>query len=86
DPTLFFSDPNGYLTNDRISAMAALAPRTVVVSPDFLLLQTLTPAVGFGGVADSLDGPGDRCDLPAAIRAGGVAPGGKTLSLPADSA
>ncbi|MEB0307657.1 DUF4350 domain-containing protein, partial [Cryobacterium sp. 10I1] len=28
DPTLFFSDPNGYLTNDRISAMAALAPRT----------------------------------------------------------
>ncbi|MEC5150922.1 DUF4350 domain-containing protein [Cryobacterium sp. GrIS_2_6] len=86
DPTLFFSDPNGYLTNDRISAMAALAPRTVVVAPDFLLLQTLTPAVGFGGVADSLDGPGDRCDLPAAIRAGGVAPGGKTLSLPTDAA
>ncbi|WBM79520.1 DUF4350 domain-containing protein [Cryobacterium breve] len=86
DPTLFFTDPNGYLTNDQISAMAALAPRTVVVAPGFLLLQTLAPAVGFGGVADSLDGAGDRCDLPAAIRAGSVAPGGKTLSLPADSA
>ena len=86
DPTLFFTDPGGYLTADRISAMAALAPRTVVVAPDFLVLQTLAPAVGFGGVADSLDGPGDRCDLPAAIRAGSVAPGGKTLSLPADSA
>ncbi|TFB85805.1 DUF4350 domain-containing protein [Cryobacterium algoricola] len=86
DPTLFFTDPNGYLSNDQLSTLAGLAPRTVVVAPDFLLLQTLAPSVGFGGVADSFDGPGARCDLPAAIRAGGVAPGGKTLSLPADSA
>jgi hypothetical protein len=86
DPTLFFTDQNGYLTADRIAAMAVLAPRTVVVAPDFLLLQTLTPAVGFGGVADTPDGPGDRCGLPAAVRAGSVAPGGNSLSLPAESA
>lgn len=77
---MFFSDTNGYLSEEQLMAMAGLAPRTVVAGPDFLTLQTLAPEVGFGGVS----GAGELaagCELPAAVRAGTLSPGGRTLTL-----
>jgi Domain of unknown function (DUF4350) len=80
DATLFFSDAKGYLTAEQLTAMNALAPRTVIAAPDFLALRTLAPEVGFGGVS-----PAERltagCDLPAAEKAGTLSPGGRTLGL-----
>lgn len=80
DPTLFFYDANAYLDAGRLSTMAGLAPRTVVADPDFLALQTLAPGVGFGGAS----GAGTRtaqCTVPAAARAGTLAPGGRAFSI-----
>ncbi|WP_241981147.1 DUF4350 domain-containing protein [Cryobacterium algoritolerans] len=84
DPTLFYFDADGYLTRDQVRAMAGLASRIVVADPDFDTLQALAPGVGFGGVAAS----GSRaagCDIPAAVKAGRLAPGGKTLTIAADA-
>lgn len=80
DPTLFFYDEQGYLTEGQLAEMAELAPRTVVAAPDFLTLQTLAPEVGFGGVsgAESLAA---SCSVPAAVKAGTLSPGGSTLTL-----
>ncbi|MEO6201296.1 MAG: DUF4350 domain-containing protein [Cryobacterium sp.] len=80
DPTLLFFDPEDYLGVTQLTAMAGLAPRTVVVEPHFRALQALAPEVGFGGVspAPSLAA---RCDLPAAVKAGAMSPGGPTLTL-----
>lgn len=84
DPTVFFSDPDGLLSAEQLTAMAKLAPRTIVASPDFLTLQTLAPAVGFGGVSQATASPA-RCTLPAAVRADTVSPGGPTLTIPAEA-
>lgn len=80
DATVLFYDPKGYLGPDQLAAMAALAPRTVVVQPHFLALQTLAPEVGFGGVSDAPSLRAD-CGLPSAVKAGTISPGGKTLTL-----
>ncbi|TFD15477.1 hypothetical protein E3T26_06760 [Cryobacterium sp. TMT1-21] len=85
NPTVFFFDEGGLLTADRLTAMAGLAPRTVVAGPDFLLLQTLAPEVGFGGVADKKAAPAG-CSVPAAVKAGTLPPGERTLTFPAGSA
>ena len=85
DPTVFFFDESGYLTDDQLSTMSALAPRTVVASPDFLTLQTLTPPVGFGGVS-SAEESRSACTVTAAVKADGLSPGGPTLTIPADAA
>ena len=81
DATLFVSDESGYLSTDQLGRLGDLASRTVVVDPDFRVLQTLAPEVGFGGVstADALNA---ECTVPAAERAETISPGGKTLSLP----
>ncbi|WP_104170237.1 DUF4350 domain-containing protein [Cryobacterium sp. M23] len=85
DPTVFFFDESGYLTDDQLSAMSALAPRTVVASPDFLALQTLTPSVGFGGVSQTTVSRA-ACTVAAAVKADNLSPGGSTLTIPADAA
>jgi hypothetical protein len=82
DPVLFFSDANSYLDAGQLTAMAGLARRTVVAGPDFLALQTLAPGVGFGGVARAgVEAPTAQCTVPAAVKAGTLAPGGSMLSL-----
>ncbi|WP_104194176.1 DUF4350 domain-containing protein [Cryobacterium sp. M25] len=85
DPTVFFFDESGYLTDDQLSAMSALAPRTVVASPVFLALQTLTPSVGFGGVSQTTVSRA-ACTVAAAVKADNLSPGGSTLTIPADAA
>jgi Domain of unknown function (DUF4350) len=80
DPTLFFSDDNGYLSAEQLTEMAGLAPRTVIAAPDFRALHTLAPEVGFGGVSQR-DALNANCDLPAAEKAGTLSPGGRTLGL-----
>ncbi|WEO78173.1 DUF4350 domain-containing protein [Cryobacterium sp. SO2] len=84
DATLFFTDPQAFLESDQLTELGALARRTVVADPGFLTLQALAPEVGFGGIspADSLTA---QCTLPAAIAAGTLSPGGKTLGLAADT-
>lgn len=78
DPTLFFYDANGYLTADQVREVGDLAPRAVIAGPDFLTLNTLAPGMGFGGVPATKPSPAG-CDLPAARRAGTLAPGQSTL-------
>ena len=85
NPTVFFFDESGYLTDDQLSAMSALAPRTVVASPDFLALQTLTPSVGFGGLSQTTVSRA-ACTVAAAVKADNLSPGGSTLTIPADAA
>lgn len=80
DPTLFFFDENGYLTGDQLAAAAGLTSRTVMAAPDFLALQTLAPEVSFGGVSDEELLTAD-CAVPAAVKAGVMSPGGRTLTL-----
>ncbi|MDH6235992.1 DUF4350 domain-containing protein [Cryobacterium sp. CG_9.6] len=79
--TLFFFDGDGYLDSAGLTAMGALAPRTVIAAPDFLALQALAPDIGFGGAstAGSLTA---QCAVPAATRAGSLSPGGDTLGIP----
>ncbi len=85
DPTVFFFDDGGFLSDDQLSAMSALAPRTVVASPDFRSLQTLTPAVGFGGVSQGTPSRA-TCTVAAAVKADTLSPGGPTLTVPTDAA
>jgi hypothetical protein len=80
DPTLFFHDENGYLTPGQLRTLAGLAPRTVVAAPDFRTLTTLAPEVGFGGIAPK-KAVTAACDIPAAVRAETLSPGGGTLGL-----
>lgn len=80
DATVLFFDPEEYLDPERLAAMSTLAPRTVVVEPRFRTLQELAPEVGFGGVSEAAS-PRADCDLPAAVKAGTISPGGRTLTL-----
>ena len=85
DSTVFFSDPNAYLTAEQLTTLGGLSPRLVIAAPGFLTLETLAPAVGFGGLSniDAADAGtlSAACSLPAAERAGTISPGGNTLSL-----
>ncbi|WP_156109729.1 DUF4350 domain-containing protein [Cryobacterium sp. MLB-32] len=84
DPTLFFSDADGYLDRPGLTELSALAPRTVIASPDFLAVQSLAPEVGFGGVGSDSPVPAG-CAVPAAVRAGSLSPSGDTLRIPVGS-
>lgn len=86
DSTLFFADDHGYLSSSQLGDMLGLAPRTVVADPDFRLLDTLSSDIGFGGVGAD-EAVQATCDLPAAVRAETLSPGGTTLRLigPADA-
>lgn len=80
ESTLFTTDPDGFLTAAQYGDLADVAARTVVVNPDFLALQALAPEIGFGGdsSADTLEA---ECSVPAAVAAGTLSPGGRTLGL-----
>ena len=82
--TVLLYDENGYLVDSQLAELTRLAARTVVVAPDFLTLQALAPAVGFGGVSGATPLVAD-CALPTANRAGELIPGGDTLTFPSDS-
>jgi len=78
DATLFTTDPDGYLTPAQYRDLAALAPRTVLVDPNFVALQAMAPKVGFGG--DSSTGAlTAQCSVRAAMAAETLSPGGRTL-------
>ena len=80
--TLFLSDESGYLGSDQLGRLGTLASHIVIADPDFLVLQTLAPEVGFGGVSTA-DALSSQCPVTAAERAETISPGGKTLGLPA---
>ena len=85
ESTVLLYDETGYLDGDQLTELSRLAPRTVVVAPDFLALQALAPTVGFGGVSVASSLTAD-CSTPVANRAEELVPGGDTLSIPpADS-
>lgn len=81
EPTVFFSDPDGYLDGPGLTALPTLSPRTVIAGPDFLTLRSVAPEVGFGGVGS--DSPVHaECGLPSARRAGSLSPPDQTLRIP----
>ena len=80
DATVLFYDPEAYLDQGQLAAMARLAPRTVVVEPHFRALQALAPEVAFGGVSEAASLQAG-CALTAAVKAGTISPGGRTLTV-----
>jgi hypothetical protein len=84
DATVFFADTEGYLAADQLAEVGTLAGRLVVADPNFATLQALAPEAGFGGLSpeDTLTA---SCDVAAAVQAGTISPGGKTLGLAADA-
>ncbi|MCU1447089.1 DUF4350 domain-containing protein [Cryobacterium sp.] len=82
--TVFFADIEGYLVADQLAEVGVLADRIVVADPNFATLQALAPEVGFGGLSPE-DALVASCDVPAAVQAGKISPGGKTLGLAADA-
>jgi len=80
DPTLFFSDADGYLDQAGLTELPGLAARTVIAAPDFAALQAIAPEVGFGGVATA-EPPRAECSVPAATQAQSLSPGGDTLTI-----
>jgi hypothetical protein len=82
--TLFTFDADGYLTRGQLKTMSGLATRTVIADPNFDAILALSPDVGFGGLAAS-DPRTAGCGIPAAVKAGRVSTGGKTLSITANA-
>jgi hypothetical protein len=78
--TLFFADLEGYLDTAQVTELGAFAGRTVVAAPNFTILRALAPEVGFGGVSTGTSATAE-CDVAAAVNAGEISPGGKTLGL-----
>ncbi|KZC95327.1 DUF4350 domain-containing protein [Clavibacter tessellarius] len=77
DTTLVLGPTSDRLDDARLSEVAGLTTRTVLIAPDFRTLRALAPAVAAGGEAESASGSLDAaCALPAAEAAG---------SLPADA-
>lgn len=88
--TLLVYDADSILSGDQLGRISDAAAHTVVIDPDFAMLQSIAPEIGFGGSypSENLELAGD-CISTAAERAGSVsgADGGqlKTLSVPADA-
>ena len=84
--TLAIDDPEGYLSDDRLTGLAGQTGDVVLLSPGFLQLQALAPGVSATGTADSGTPLDASCDLPAAERAGTISPGPTfALSDPTDA-
>lgn len=80
EATVFLHDPFLALDSQRLEQLAQAAATLVVVSPDFVTLDTLAPGVALAGVAAG--GPLDAmCDLPTAQRAERLPAGLDTLAL-----
>lgn len=78
DVTLFFSDPSGYLTGDRLGDITGIGADTVIADPDFPLLAAVAPGVGSGGAPDG-DTAEASCSVPAAERAGEITVGDRSF-------
>ncbi len=73
--TVLLSDPYGYLDDDRLADVAALArdgARLVLVEPDLAQLEALTDGISSAGAAETSVSVAAGCALPAAERAGTV--------------
>ncbi len=77
--TLAVFDSAGYLDSDRLSEIVSEAGRTVLIAPDFGMLQAVAPSVRLAGSPDededAADAPAAACTVPAAERAGSMASG-----------
>lgn len=83
--TLALYDPDGYLTEDRLTGLVDAAGDVVLFAPRFPQLQTLAPGVRAAGTADPDEALDDAsCTLPAAERAGTISPG-QTLAISDDA-
>lgn len=73
--TLAVYDPSGYLSEERLSALAGTAGDVVLLSPGFRHVQALAPGVRAAGASDE-DTPLDaECRDSTAERAGTISPG-----------
>ena len=73
--TLALDDPSAYLSDERLSALAAEAGDVVLLDPGFRTLRALAPGIRAAGPADP-DTPLDAdCADGAAGRAGTISPG-----------
>lgn len=80
DATLAVFDGSGYLDTDRLADLAAEAGRTVLIAPDFGMLQAVAPGVRLAGSPseddeDAAGTPAAECTVPAAERAGSMTSG-----------
>ena len=77
--TLAVFDDSGYLDDDRLAEIVSEAGRTVLIAPDFGMLQAVAPSVRLAGSPDAddeaADTPDASCTVPAAERAGSMASG-----------
>lgn len=73
--TLAVYDPNGYLTDERLTRLADAAGDVVLLSPGFLQLQALAPGVRAAGSSDPDATLDASCDVAAAERASTISPG-----------
>lgn len=92
EATLFVYDADGLLSPEQIGLLDGAAAHTVVVDPNFSVLQRLAPGLGFAGVGEG-GAPvpaGSGCTIPAALRAGNITgldgAGLKRLGIPAGTA
>lgn len=78
--TVLVHDPNAFLTDDSRDGLVGLGDTLVLIAPDFALLEALAPGVLAAGTPDD-DLLQAGCDLPAAVRADTVSPGGEAYRL-----
>jgi hypothetical protein len=72
DATVLFTDPYGYLGDDRLREVADLGSDLVVVEPGGPELAVLAPGIAPAGAAQAADSVAAGCSLPAAERAGEI--------------
>lgn len=72
DSTVAFYDPHGYLDDEQLGRVRALAGRTVAIDPGFSVLRALAPGVLPAGVPHGGESVSAQCALPAAVRAGTI--------------
>ncbi|MGR2753236.1 DUF4350 domain-containing protein [Agromyces arachidis] len=83
--TVLLHDDPGFLDRDGLVSLSRAADRLVVAAPDFAALEVLAPGVRLAGVADgAIDDV--ACDVPAAVRAGGLSDGQSLLTVDDDAA
>lgn len=80
DATVLVHDPNAFLSDESFTGLETLDSPLVLLSPDFAMLERLAPGVLSAGTPD--DDPLEAgCDLPAAVRADTVSPGGASYRV-----
>jgi hypothetical protein len=76
--TILFTDPSGYLDDDRLAEAAQLADSVVLLLPGSTELRAFATGVSPAGAPRDIDGVDAGCSVPAAVRADTVIGGGRS--------